>query len=213
MHGRIVGGESLTDILKIGQMVTEITIVMADIKNFSALVKASRPDDVNEIFSKYYRVAKDIVFSHGGTLDKFIGDATVAIFGYPYPDEAATLCAMKAAQEIISAGSGLLADLLDRINEKIETGTRVGIATNDLYPIDIASDGVEVSFVGNAMNLAARLQKESDVDGILLDNRTRNLARRFDPAFVDALNLVERVLPVEAVKGQNHPIRAWQATA
>lgn len=211
IYTSLESGQELDRVLQIGDRATEITVVITDIKNFSHLVKASRPDDLNEIMSRYYRQAKDAVFANGGSLDKFIGDATVAIFGYPFAHPESTLNAIRAARYLIELGDELLAELLDRLNESIETGTRVGIATNDLWPLDIASDQLEVSFVGDAMNLAARLEKACDVNGIQLDNRTRTKAREVDPAYLDDLDLKQKKLTTGEAKGQVFPIKVWQS--
>src|SRR5262249_37342262 len=64
--------------LRCGQRVPNTTVVLSDLKNFSSLVTASAPDVLNDCMAKYYRRVRDAVFSHGGMLDKFIGDAVLA---------------------------------------------------------------------------------------------------------------------------------------
>ena len=70
-------------------------------------------------------------------------------------------------------GRSLLEEFQSRHNEAIESGTRVGIASDEVLVLNIGTDQVEVSFVGNGINLAARLETASLMDGILMDNRTK----------------------------------------
>lgn len=202
-------GEDLEDLLDIGKRVTDVTVVLSDIKNFTALVESSRPDDLNEIMAKYYRQARALVWDHRGTLDKFIGDATLAVFGYPFSDAQAPLNAVKFSLDVVRSGGQLLTELKSVINPTIETGTRVGITTGDIWTLDIGSEHVEVTFVGAIINLASRLEKQCEVNGLVLDNITRTKAIRQDRQFVESLNLEEKELQADAIKGFSHPIRIW----
>jgi len=74
--------KTLNKYFNIGGGSRDVTIVLSDIKNFSDIVSSAYPDDLNEVMSKYYREARKLVFEYGGALDKFIGDAVLAIFNY-----------------------------------------------------------------------------------------------------------------------------------
>jgi class 3 adenylate cyclase len=203
-------GGDLRARLGIGTNVRPVTVVLSDLKNFSKLVHAVHPATLNEIMGRYYLNARTLVWQYHGVLDKFIGDAVLAIFNYPAGERVGEESAVRFAQDLIEMGRGITGELLSTINDVIETGTRVGIASGELWTVDIGYEDLEVSFVGDVINLAARLEGNADVNGVLLDNITYNLLKRRSPEFLAGLNATERTLDVAAVKGQANAIRAWR---
>jgi class 3 adenylate cyclase len=203
----------LEERLKLAQRVEQVTVVLSDVVNFSSLVTASRPADLKDAMEKYYRLAREAVFSHGGMLDKFIGDAVLAVFGYPAPGEKDAIAAIRFAQDLIDIGREVLPLWLQELNAVIETGTRVGIATGDLWPINIGSSEIEITLLGDTINLAARLEKNSPPNEMLIDNRTKTKASREDNSFVDTLQLTQVQISPSSAKGQTFPIRAWATNA
>jgi adenylate cyclase len=173
-----IAGESqpLETVLRIAQRTENVTVVFSDIVNFSSMVTASRPEDLRESMARYYRLARDVVFSHGGMLDKFIGDAVLAVFGYPFPGLNDASNAMHFASDLITIGKEVVASWQEDLNAVIPSGTRVGIASGDLWPVNIGVSGIEVSLLGDTINLAARLEKNCQPDHFLLDNRTHTKA-------------------------------------
>lgn len=201
--------EPLESQLGLGARRENVTIVLSDIVNFSSLVTASRPEDLREAMGQYYQQARQAVFDHGGMLDKFIGDAVLAVFGYPYPKPQASCDAIRFAQALTSIGRTAMSSWQAELNAVIESGTRIGIATGDIWPINIGRSGIEITLLGDTINLAARLEKNCTVDKLLLDNRTRTAAQRSDGTFVEGLNLQQLIIPPADAKGQAFPIRAW----
>jgi len=199
----------LPDRLRIAQRTENVTVVLSDIVNFSSLVTASRPEELKDSMDRYYRLTREAVFSHGGMLDKFIGDAVLAVFGYPVPGLFDAVNAMKFSQGLISIGKEVLPRWQDDLNAIIQTGTRIGIATGDLWPINIGSTEVEITLLGDTINLAARLEKNCDPDSILTDNRTKTKASREDLDYVANLQLTQVQIPPSEAKGQQFPIKAW----
>jgi adenylate cyclase len=195
--------------LRIGERVSAV-VVLSDLKNFSLLVKAAKPDDLNDAMSKYYRLARELVWSYGGVLDKFIGDAVLAIFNYPSPNETAHINAVKFAVDLTEIGKPILETLKDSINEAIETGTRIGVSSGELSVLNIGLRRIELSFVGDVINLAARLEHESEVDGCLIDNLTKVAISKADSGFLRRLSLVKKTLDHDKMKGQLTSIQAWQ---
>lgn len=196
--------------LRFGERIDNATIVLSDLKNFSSLVCSSRPDDLNEMMARYYQRARNAVFKHGGMLDKFIGDAVLAVFGYPNPTPQAPANSLRFALELIDIGADILGAWQSELNAVIETGTRVGIATGDIWPMNIGQREVEITLLGDTINLAARLEKSCNVNGVLIDNRTRTKARAVDAVFVDLLGLTEEQLQPSDAKGQQFPQRVWR---
>lgn len=201
--------KDLTDLLGLGHRVSAATIVLSDIKNFSSLVKAARPEDLRDIMTKYYLKSRDLVWDRGGVLDKFIGDAVLAVFGYP-SGEGGAKEALGFSMDLVVLGQELLQGFADGMNEIVPTGTRVGMTTGDLWPLNIGRSEIELSFVGDVINLAARLEKNCMTDGVLLSNTTRLALLRSDSELLDKLDLQERILSPDDMKGQNLDIRAWQ---
>ena len=200
----------LEEKLRFGEKIASVTVVISDLKNFSSLVNASRPEDLNEMMAKYYRRSRDAVFKHGGMLDKFIGDAVLAVFGYPEASPHASVNAIKFARELIEIGGSLLDEWKAELNAVIDSGTRVGITTGDIWPLNIGQQNVEITLLGDTINLAARLEKKCTVDGILLDNRTRTKAAIADPSLVSSLKLEQAQISAGDAKGQSFDIRAWR---
>ena len=195
--------------LRIGERVAAV-VVLSDLKNFSLLVKAAKPDDLNDAMSKYYRLARELVWSYGGVLDKFIGDAVLAIFNYPSPNKNAHLNAVRFALDLIEIGKPILESLKDSINEAIETGTRIGVSSGELSVLNIGLRRIELSFVGDVINLAARLEHESEVDGCLIDNLSKVAISKADSRFLRRLSLVKKTIDHDKMKGQLTSIQAWQ---
>lgn len=201
---------ALEERLHLGKRVEQVTVVLTDIVNFSSLVSASRPEDLRSAMEKYYRLAREAVFSHGGMLDKFIGDAVLAVFGFPQAGSTDATKAIEFGNEMILIGQEVLPTWLDDLDAKIPTGTRVGIATGDIWPINIGSDQLEITLLGDTINLAARLEKNCDYDGILIGNRTKTKAEREARDVLAKFALKERLLDAKDAKGQPFDVRCWQ---
>ena len=200
---------TLEDKLGLGSRRDNVTVVLSDMVNFSSLVTASRPDDLKEAMSQYYLKARQAVFAHGGMLDKFIGDAVLAVFGYPEPTPAASINAIRFARELIGIGCVVTASWQAEMNAVIPTGTRIGIATGDIWPINIGQTAIEISLLGDTINLAARLEKNCAVDRFLIDHRTHTAGGRNVASFIAGLGLQQVVIQPANAKGQAFPIKAW----
>lgn len=197
-------GGTLGERLKFGKTVPGVVVLLSDIVNFSTFVKHAPPDLLNETMSSYYRAAKRIVWKHNGTLDKFIGDAVLAIFGYPEPSEDAARDAVRAAEDLVSEGNAIIADLMVNMNDVIDSGTRVGIAKGDIRVMNLSmDDGVEPTFVGDVINRAARCEKNARVNHALIDRLTHNgLRLDDDPQELDGFRYEKTLLRQGDAKGQ-----------
>lgn len=195
--------------LGLGSRRENVTIVLSDIVNFSSLVTASRSEDLREAMGQYYQRARQAIFDYNGMLDKFIGDAVLAVFGYPQPAPEATCNAIRLGQALIEIGRNIMESWQAELNAVIPTGTRVGIATGDIWPINIGQSEIEVALLGDTINLAARLEKNCSVDRLLMDNRTHTSGQRNNSAFMSSLKLQQIIIPVADAKGQAFATRAW----
>jgi class 3 adenylate cyclase len=149
-----------------------VTILFADVVGSTALGEAMDPEDLRALLSNYYSLAREVIESHGGTVEKFIGDAVMAIFGLPraHGDDAER--ALSATLELrtrLRAERPLAAIAL-----------RFGLATGEVVASRDQSGG-DFLVTGDAVNLAARLQQIAELWEILCSERTvRATSRHFD---------------------------------
>ncbi len=204
--------EKISDALNFGKKYDDAIIILTDIKNFSSLVSVADPEELNELMGKYYTNARELVFEYGGVLDKFIGDAVLCIFNYPVKNDSAFKKATKFCAELILMGENILNEFQKKLDQEIETGTRVGLATGPIYALNIGKDDIEVTFIGDKINFAARLEKNCQVNGILLSNRFYHKLDDADPNFLKSFNLSEVKIDPKDAKGQIGTTTAWQVT-
>src|SRR5438309_1743715 len=168
-----------------------VTVLFADVAGSTALGDALDPEDVRVLLRRYYDVAREIVIEHGGILEKFIGDAVVAVFGFPQThddDPQRALAAAVALRDRVRADPGLG----DRLP------IRLGINTGEVVAARESATG-DFPLSGDAVNVAARLQQAADSWGILCGERTVASIRAgfsFGPT-----------IAIEA-RGKTQPIRA-----
>jgi adenylate cyclase len=202
--------ERLHQELFIGQKYADAIIVLTDIKNFSSIVTAADPDDLNEAMSKYYNNARDLVFKYNGILDKFIGDAVLAIFNYPTKTVESYLNTIKFCSELILLGKETFENLLSKMDQSVETGTRVGVSNGPIYTLNIGKGDIEVTFIGDKINFAARLEKNCDINGILLSNKFfTKLSLEFS-SLIEQLVILGKDLDPADAKGQTMITKSWQ---
>ena len=174
-----------------GESRRTVTIVFVDVAGSTALGERLDPETLRDLMGRYFDVARTVVERHGGIVEKFIGDAVMAVFGLPTLHEDDALRAVRAADELQRRlGEGELASWIT---------TRMGINTGEV----VASDRADAQrlVTGDAVNTAARLEQHAPPGGILLGNDTWRLVR-------DAVT-VEAVAPV-AAKGKQEPLTAWR---
>lgn len=200
-------GESVSAYLRLGEQGDDVTTLTSDLANYSALVRV-RPREVVDVMNRYYRRARQIVLQGGGFFYQFTGDGVVALFGYPRQDPGAPIRAIHAAADLIVLGRDTLEDLANRMNEAIPVGTRIGIATDDLSALNSSDQSFEPAFIGNSINLAARLQTTASIDGVVMDNKSyRAIAADAETALVQAYALQ---IPRDEAKGQLADINGWR---
>jgi class 3 adenylate cyclase/tetratricopeptide (TPR) repeat protein len=145
-----------------------VTLLFADVTESTALGETLDPEDVRALMGRYYAHARRIIAHHGGTLEKFIGDAVMAVFGLPraHGDDAErALAAALALRQAVTADSLLGKHLLLRMG--VNTGEVV--ATSDPFEGDFLA-------TGDAVNVAARLQQSASSGEIVVSERTATAA-------------------------------------
>ena len=136
----------------------EITILFADIRGFTALSEKLEPEAVVGILNEYLSVMTEIIFNNSGTVDKFEGDAILAFFGAPQRHEDDPERAVKTALEMRDQLEWLQSHWQDLTQTRLEIG--IGINSGAVMVGNIGSDRrMEYTVIGDAVNLAARLQE------------------------------------------------------
>ena len=139
-----------------GQRMTA-TVLFADIRNFTQLSTVMQPEQVVELLNRYFSTMVDIIFKNGGTLDKFLGDGLMALFGVPYPIEKPEERAVRTALEMLDALQELNRDLEAKGMLRLDIG--VGINSGPVVAGNIgSSQRHEYTVIGDTVNLAARLE-------------------------------------------------------
>ena len=182
----------------LGGETRELTVLFSDIADFTAISEGLTPQALVTFLNKYLTVITDIVEAHGGFVDKYIGDAVVAVFGAPLADDDHALHAVQAALacqtrlEAMRSAFGLPGDRA--------VATRIGINSGEILVGNIGSDRrFNYTVMGDAVNLASRLEGANTAFGtrVLVSDRTRESCSA-GIAFreIDTVRVVGRARPV-----------------
>lgn len=189
-------------LLQLGGRRQEVTVLFADIKGFTAMSANMSPEEVVEVLNLFFTEMVDLVFKYKGTLDKYVGDALMAVFGVPVP---LTDAATRAVQCAL-AMQRRLAKLQARGRTPIK-GMRLGINTGEAIVGNIGSDKrMDFTVIGDAVNVAARLQelaKELEADTLVSEATYRQVEGRFQ--FVPLAPVV--------LRGRQEPTAIYGLTA
>ena len=176
------------------------TVLFSDIRGFTAMAESMGPDAIAQLLSEYFTEMVEVIFEHGGTLDKFIGDAIMALWGAPIahsddPDRA--LRAALAMQRSIA-----------RLNERWvaqgrpEIGVGIGINHGEVFAGNIGSHRrLEYTVIGDAVNIASRLCAEAGPGEILVSEAVLGVVRE---------QVSYDYLPEMALKGKAHVVQVYR---
>jgi PAS domain S-box-containing protein len=155
--------------LKLGGRRREVSILFADIRGFTSFSEKLPPEEVMDILNRYLSMAAEAILAYEGTLDKFMGDAVMAIFNAPLPQEDHALRAVKAAVAMQRA----IADYHRQLGEKRGLNFGVGINVGEVVVGNIGTTArMDYTAIGDAVNLAKRLQENVAGGRILLSQST-----------------------------------------
>ncbi len=175
--GAVLTSEPAREVRKV------VTVVFCDLTGSTALGDTNDPENVRATMRSYYDAMRTILERHGGTVEKFIGDAVMAVFGVPVSHEDDALRAVRAAWEMRAA------------IPELGLTARIGVNTGEV----VAGEGDSL-VTGDAVNVAARLEQAAEAGDVLVGADTRRLVR-------DAV----RVEPVAiAAKGKAEPVHAFR---
>ncbi|MDF2925284.1 MAG: cyaB [Paenibacillaceae bacterium] len=157
--------------LKLGGVRREITVLFVDIRGFTPMSEQCTPEEVVAILNDYLNLCAQSIFQFGGTLDKFIGDATMAIFNAPLDLPQHELMAVKTAWAMKSGSVKLKQQLEERFGKSVEFG--IGIHTGYAVVGNIgAKFRMDYTAIGDTVNTAARLESNAKPGQILLSQAT-----------------------------------------
>jgi class 3 adenylate cyclase/tetratricopeptide (TPR) repeat protein len=180
-----------------GEIRKTVTVLFSDVVGSTALGERLDPESLRRVMERYFVTVRLVLERHGGTVEKFIGDAVMAVFGIPELHEDDALRACRAAMEI--------QDELGRMNKELERdwgvtiAVRTGITTGEVIAGDPSSGQTLVT--GDAVNTAARLEVAAHAGAVLIG----------DPTYRMVLDAVE-VESVESIaaKGKAEPVAAYR---
>ncbi len=170
------------------------TILFADMKGFTSLSERMDPEEMDTLMNRVFGTFEEIIKSNGGIVEKYIGDALVAVFGVPELHEDDPIRAIESALEFLERNRALSRELAGKAGDvQFRVGIHSGlIATGTRGDFDVVT--------GHAMTVAQRLQSEAEPNGILVSDALReNCESDFD--FSGPLELT--------VRGKSEKIRAW----
>ncbi len=176
-----------------------VTTLFCDLVAFTAMSEIADPEDVDAVLRRYHAAARKVIESHGGTVEKFIGDAVVGVFGVPAAHEDDPERAVRAGLRIVQALEGMTRP--DGSPLQIRIGVNTGEA---LVRLDVTPGSGEGFLTGDAVNTAARLQAAAPPGGVVVGATTHALSSR---------TIVYEQLPPVIAKGKAEPVPAWLAVA
>lgn len=181
---------------KLGGVTQTITVLFADIRGFTRISEHTAPEKIVQLLNRYFSAMTDIIFAHGGTLDKYLGDGLMALFGAPTvtPKDAANAMAAAVAMQrrMLSINDELQAEGYPEI------GIGIGLHTGEVIVGYIGSERrSEYTAIGDTVNTASRLESNAKAGEILVSEVTANAARsRYQLAPREPISVKNRVQPV-----------------
>ncbi|MFD0862948.1 GAF domain-containing protein [Sungkyunkwania multivorans] len=175
------------------------TILFSDIRNFTKLTEELGATQIVDLLNKYFDVMVNAIHTHNGILDKFIGDAIMAVFGVPYTNSSDSVNAVRCALNMFK--------MLDNLNENKNIAAKlnigVGISTGNVISGNIGSEKrFEYTVIGDPVNIAARLESETkkyDVPILVCENTYHNIVDYFFCEEIDSVVL----------KGKQHSVKIY----
>jgi class 3 adenylate cyclase/tetratricopeptide (TPR) repeat protein len=171
------------------------SVLFCDLVGFTPLSEAHDAEEIRELLSRYFDVARTVIGRYGGTVEKFIGDAVMAVWGTPVATEGDTERAVRAALDLVDTVAAL------GVDQGVPTlAARAGVVTGEVaVTIGATHEGM---VAGDAVNTAARVQSTAPPKAVYVDDTTRRLAQAA-VAFDDAGE--------HELKGKTEPQRLWRA--
>ena len=191
------------DRLRLGGEKRELTVLFSDIRGFTTLSEAMAPEDLVKLLNEYFTAMTEKVFAHRGSLDKYIGDAMMAVYGAPIAEPQHAALACRTALDMVRALRSLQESLRSRKLPAIDIG--IGINTGPMVVGNMGSASrFNYTVVGDAVNLASRIEHLNKDYGtnILVSEYTFEQVKHEFP--------VSREVDRVRVRGRAQPVRLFE---
>ena len=186
----------------LGGQLQEATVLFSDIRDFTSISEKNGPAETVELLNEYFTIMVDIIFKYKGILDKYIGDAIMAVFGAPFPADEDPDAAVKSAVDTMIALEEFNKQRNAIIKNPIKIG--IGINTDSILSGNIGSQKrMDYTVIGDGVNLAARLESANKTyhTNILISEFTHKKLKR---------DYRCREIDLTRVKGKNQPVGIYQ---
>jgi predicted ATPase/class 3 adenylate cyclase len=172
-----------------------VSVLFADLVGFTTLSEGRDPEDVRELLSRYFEAARRLVGRYGGVVEKFIGDAVMAVWGTPTAQEDDAERAVRAALELVEAVAALGAEV-----GAPDLRARAGVLTGGAA-VTLGAEG-QGMVAGDLVNTASRLQSAAAPGAVLVGEATRRASEAA---------IVYQDAGTHTLKGKAEPVRLWRA--
>jgi adenylate cyclase len=190
---------------ELGGKIQEVSILFADLRGFTSFAESQDARETVALLNRYFTEMVDVIMAFGGTLDKYIGDAIMALFGAPFTAPTDAMRAVAAANEMVRALARFNAARAAEGDGPLQVG--IGISTGDVVLGNIGSaKRMEYTVIGDSVNLASRVESATKHYGtpILFSEFTRQ--RLDDDGLIREIDLVR-------VKGRDRAVRLYETLA
>ncbi|MGN1415613.1 MAG: CHASE2 domain-containing protein [Oscillospiraceae bacterium] len=156
--------------IKLGGENRDIAVLFVDIRGFTPMSESLEPEQVVDILNSYLNLTTNSIFSNGGTLDKFIGDATMAVFNAPFDLDDYVFRAVKTAFDIVSGGNAIESQFMEKYGKSVSFG--VGVNCGPAVVGNIGCDfRMDYTAIGDTVNTAARLESNAKRGQVLISEK------------------------------------------
>ena len=198
---KVIVSQADTGELRLGGEQREVSVLFADIRNFTTISEQLSPEDIVKMLNTYLSVVADAVIQHSGIVNKFAGDNIMAVWNAPQSQPEHALLAVKAAWE----AQQKLAELLQRDTQPLPVQFGIGINTGIALAGNVGSAGrSEYTVIGDSVNTASRICSSAPGGEVWIGAETYNQTKDY---------LETEQLEPQYVKGKAAPITVYRVTA
>jgi class 3 adenylate cyclase/tetratricopeptide (TPR) repeat protein len=193
-------GAALAALAAVRERRKNVSMLFIDIVGSTSLAERLDPEALRQVIDRYFAGCTDAVTAHGGMVEKFIGDAVLAVFGADVSHEDDALRAVRAALDSLTALEALNDEISATHRERL--AARCGICSGEVVVL-VAESG-DFRVIGDPVNTASRMQNAAGSGEVFIDAATADLVRAH-------ATLAE--VPPLTLKGKSHPVPAWRVTS